>query len=58
MPEILDILEGLQKSHIIGHKDTMGPFIVRTSYGSKSLLAGGIPDLQFHNALAYLDGPT
>ena len=33
--------------HVIGQKDPVGSFIVRTGDGPKPLLAGCVPNLQF-----------
>jgi hypothetical protein len=43
---IRDVLEAFSISHVIDDDDPLGPSVVRSSDRAKSLLSGGIPDLQ------------
>lgn len=46
-PELRDILEGFRVGDIIDEDDGMGSAVVGLGDASESLLACGVPDLQF-----------
>lgn len=48
-PELLQILKTLLFGHIVYHNNSMGPLIVGPSYGPKSFLSSGVPNLQLNH---------
>ena len=49
IPKLFDVREGLLYGHIVGHEYSMCALVVGWSDCPESLLACGVPDLQFYD---------
>lgn len=52
----LEMLEGGSFSHVVDNRNTHGPSVVRGGDGSKSFLAGRVPDLELDTRAVEVDG--
>lgn len=57
-PESGEVLERFWIGNIIGYNDCISPFVIGLSNSSKSLLAGGVPNLQFNIVIINIDRST